>query len=329
MGRRRARARGAGGFAALLCALLALLCAGWIARDLWFAERPQDVWWLWAGEPVRPEGFRAWATTLLDPVLGLASLLAAVAVLRRSPSAPCALTAVAGATLLFRAPLLRTLGGGRLSGLEPGAREWALITAGAALLLSVLLLITASAGRSGAGCPAGRLRLAPAALAALLLGGAGLALAGWQVHWVRELGWGPYWDSVIGNAGAFHALLQPPPNWYLLSLVLLALAAALGAAQRAVSIRPTGLLAAALLLAHGAAALAAAQHAGLLGRFHALSARGQLDVATMAFVTLAGLVALAALARAGDSDRPHGPEAGPLPPGFTPPAPPSKLPPNW
>ncbi|KOU05930.1 hypothetical protein ADK86_06575 [Streptomyces sp. NRRL F-5755] len=329
MGRRRARARGAGGFAVLLCALLALPCAGWIARDVWVAERAADIWWLWAGEPVRPQESPVWATTLLDPLLGLGYLCTAAAVLRRSPSANCALTAMAAATLLFRLPLLRTLGADRLSGPEPGVRQWALVTAGVALLLSVLLLITASAGRDRTGRPPGRLRLGPAALAALLLGAAGLALAAWQAYWIWEMGWPLYRDSVIGSTGVFRALLQPPPNWYLLSLVLPALVSAVGVAQRTVSMRPLGMLTAALLLTHGAARLTAEQRAGLLGRFSDLPTSRQLDVVTWTFVAVAGLVALFALTRPADSARPRGSEAGQMPPGFTPPAPPSKLPPNW
>ncbi|KAA6214194.1 hypothetical protein CP973_34280 [Streptomyces albofaciens JCM 4342] len=284
---------------------------------------------MWAGEPVRPHGPPTWATTLLDPLLLLGYLCVAAAVLRRAPSAPCALTAMAAVTLLFRLPLLRTLGGERLSGPEPGVREWVLITAGAALLLSVLLLIAASAGRHGTGRPPGRLRLGPAVSAALLLVGAGLVLAGRQAYWIRELGWPLYWADVIGSTGTFRSLLQPPPNWYLLSLVLLALVSAVGVAQRAVSVRPLGMLTAALLLAHGAAGLAAEQRAGLLGRLSTLPASRQLEVASSAFIALAGLVALAVLARAVDGRRSRGPEAGPVPPGFTPPAPPSKLPPHW
>ncbi|MFH9421473.1 hypothetical protein [Streptomyces sp. NPDC017529] len=328
MGRRKARARGVGGFGALICVLLALLCAVWIAHDLLVARRPLDVWWLWAGEPVRAAGSAVWATTLLDPVLGLACLLAAVAVLRRSPAAPCALTAVALATVLFRAPQLGSLTTDTLSGLEPGLKEWALVTSGVGLVASVLLLIAASAGRGGADQRPGRLRFVPATLAALLLGASGLALAGWQAYWLRELGRAPYWDSVIGDAGAFRSLLQPPENWYLLSLALLALVAAAGLAGRRASARPLGMLAAALLLAHGLAALAAGQHAGLLGRFHALATRSQLDTVTVAFAAVAGLVALLALALAGGRNGPRGPADGPGRPDYAPP-PPSDLPPGW
>ncbi|MFK8848886.1 hypothetical protein [Streptomyces sp. Ac-502] len=96
--------------------LLALLSAGWIARGLAVAQYSLDVWWLWAGVPTRPEGAVARATTLLDPVLGLGCLFAVVAVQRRAPSAPRALSAVAVATLLFREPPLWSLGADGLPG---------------------------------------------------------------------------------------------------------------------------------------------------------------------------------------------------------------------
>ncbi|MEV5592966.1 hypothetical protein [Streptomyces sp. NPDC052496] len=329
MGRRRARARGVGGFGALLCLLLALLSAGWITRDLLVAQRPSDVWELWSGAAVRPADAVVRATSLLDPVLGLGCLAAVVAVLRRSPSAPCGLSAVAAVTLLFRAPPLWGLGGG-LSGAGRQVREWALVSAGAALVVSVLLLIAASAGRSGADRRATRLRPVPAVVAVLLLGGAGLVLAAWQAFFVRELGWRAYWDNLVGDGDAHRALLEPPANWFLLSLALLALVSAVGAARRAPSVRPLGLLTAALLLAHGAAVLSAEQRAGLLGHLRALATRTQLDAATAAFTALAGLLVLLALSRpAAEAAGPRGPVGGQLPPGYAPPPPPSNLPPNW
>ncbi|OKI09677.1 hypothetical protein A6A06_03175 [Streptomyces sp. CB02923] len=312
-----------------MCLLLALLSAGWIARDLAVAAHPADVWWSWTGEPARPGGPAVRATTPLDPMLGLGCLLAAVAVLRRSPSAPGALTAVAVVTLLFRAPPLWSLGTGGLPGAGPGVRAWALATAGTALVVSVLLLIAASAGRGGADRRTKRLRRAPAAVAALVLGAAGLVLVAWQIHTVREVGWSAYGDSVIGDGEAHRALLEPPGDWYLLSLALLSLLSAAGAAQRASSIRPLALLAATLLAVHGALALASEQHAGLLGHFRALAVRTQLDVATGAFAALAGLVALLALARPADAAGARRPAGGQLPPGYAPPPPPSNLPPNW
>ncbi|WP_157851586.1 hypothetical protein [Streptomyces monomycini] len=280
--------------------------------------------------PIRPEGAVVRATTLLDPVLGFGCLFAAVAVLRRSPSAPRALSAVAVATLLFRVPPLWSLGADGLPGAGAGARGWALITAGVALVGSVSLLIVAAAGRSGAARGEGRLRRAPAVGAALLLVGAGLVLVAWQVCSVRELGWSAYWGSVVGDGDAHRALLQPPVNWSLLSLTLLSLVSAAGAARRAPAVQPLGLLTASLLLAHGAAALAAAQRAGLIGHFGALAPRTQLDLVTASFAALAGLVVLLALARpAAGADASRGPVGGQLPPGYAPPPPPSDLPPNW
>ncbi|MFB1041595.1 hypothetical protein [Streptomyces chrestomyceticus] len=313
-----------------MCLLLALLGTGWITRDIIVAQRPVDVWWLWAGVPSRPESAGVWATTLWEPVLGTGCLIAAVVVLRRSPSVPYAVSAVAGVTLLFRAPPLWNLGADGLPGAGAGVRGWALITAGVALVVSVLLLIAASAGRGGADRREGRLRRAPAGVVAVLLAGSCLILVAWQVYSVRELGWSTYWGSVVGDGDAHRALLQPPGNWALLSLALLSLVSAVGAARRAPSMRPLGLLTAALLLAHGAAALAAEQRAGLISHFRALAPRTQLDVATAAFAALAGLVVLLALARpAAGAAAPRGPVGGQLPPGYAPPPPPADLPPNW
>lgn len=362
--------RGARGAGALVCLLLALLAAGWIIRDLAVAEHRADVWWAWLGETRRPREFTAWATSALDPLLLLGALAAAVAQVRRavtSSVAAGALLSLAAAVALLRIPLVWVLDADWLQGLDSGLTLWARLTVYAQLALAAALIMVVAAGRrrpdgrtgrhtagvaygaaagaygvvravpSGAdpGRPGSPYR-GPAATAGVLLGAAGLLLAGWEIHWCRQLGWSLYRKGLLGDASVFRALLQPPVHWQGAALAVLTLGAAGAALRRASWGRPAALTAAALLLAYGAVALAHALRAGEFGRLAGLSVRAQLEVGTAAFVSAAAFTALCAAARSGlpdtardaDAVRAYGSTPGELRPPHAPP-PPSTLPPGW
>ncbi|MFJ6747085.1 hypothetical protein ACIQNI_02645 [Streptomyces sp. NPDC091266] len=368
--RAAALTRGARGIGALACLLLALLSVGWIARDLSVAVRPGDVWWTWLGQAHRPREFTAWATSALDPLLLLGALAAAVAAVRTAVApavAAGALAAVAAVTVLSRVPLLWVLGAGWLQGLDGALTGRARLTAIGQLAAAAVLLVVLAAGRRPGGVrrarpgggaralpvaayaaygvvhaaphhgtgPAapGRPRRGPATATALLLAAAGLAVAAWEVHWWRQLGWDTYRKGLLGDASVFRALLQPPVHWQAAALALFALGAAVAALRRAPWAGPTALAAAVLLCADGAGTLAFALRTGQLGRFPLLPAASRLELATAAFVVAAGLAALVTARRPAERAGPgaapavYGPAGGYRPPHAPPP--PSTLPPGW
>ncbi|MEU5208237.1 hypothetical protein [Streptomyces sp. NPDC020742] len=370
--RDRVLTHGARGLAALLCLLLALLGAAWIVRDLAVAQHAADVARTWFGEARRPREFTAWATSPLDPLLVLGALAAAVIALR--PTVPPAVAAgallsLATATVLLRTPLVWTLGAGWLQGLDSGLTHRARLTVLAQLALAVALFLVVAAGRRPGprtgrhtrspvlelpevaataygvvhAAPygitpnrPGRPRTAPARTAAVLLTAAGLAVAGWNVHWWLRLGGDTYRKGLLGDPSVFRALLQPPVHWLTAALALLALGAAAASWRRAAWSRPAAATAAALLLVHAAAALASAVHTGQADRFAALPAEAGLELVTAALVALAALAVLLAAARRGEG-APAGGTARVLSYGSAPgearpphaPPPPSTLPPGW
>ncbi|WP_254068689.1 hypothetical protein [Streptomyces sp. TM32] len=358
--------RGARGAGAVICLLLALLAAGWIIRDLVVAGHPADVWWAWLGETRRPREFTAWATSALDPLLLLGALAAAVAQVRTavaSSVAVGALLSLAAAVALLRIPLVWVLGADWLQGLDGGLTAWARITVLAQLALAAALFVVVATGRRRppgrpgrhtAGAPApvygvvravpsvggpgrpGSPYRGPAVTAGVLLGAAGLTLAGWEIHWRQQLGWYLYRKGLLGDASVFRALLQPPVHWQGAALAVLALGAAAAALRRAAAGRPAALTAAALLLTHAAVALVHTARAGEFGRLAALPAHTQLEAGTAVFVAAAALVVLLAAARPGlpdtsrdlDAVRAYGMAPDEERPPHAPP-PPSTLPPGW
>ncbi|UKY52497.1 hypothetical protein [Streptomyces inhibens] len=364
--------RGARGTGALVCLLLALLSAGWIIRDLAIAQHGADIWWTWLGEARRPREFTAWATSALDPLLVLGALGTAIAALRTAVApavAAGALLSVAAATVLLRTPLVWILGAGWLQGLDADLTRWARLTALAQLTLALVLIVVVAAGRRPGGRtgrhtgrfahglpegassaygvvhaaaygadpgPPGRPHKGPARTAAFLLGTAGLAVAGWEIHRRVRLGAEGYRKGLLGDASVFRALLQPPAHWQSAALALLALGAAAAALRRASWVRPAAMTAAALLCVHGALALALAVRTGEFGRLAGLPAGAQLELGIAAGVATAGLAALIAAARPGvpgpsasaDEVRAYGSAPGEARPPHAPP-PPSTLPPGW
>ncbi|WP_330478569.1 hypothetical protein OG301_25125 [Streptomyces platensis] len=360
--------RGARGLGALVCLLLALIGVAWIIRDLAIAQHGADVGRLWLGEAPRPGEFTAWATSALDPLLVLGALVVAVAALRTAVASTMvtgALLSLAAATALLRIPLVWMLGAGWLQGLDSGLMARARLTALVQLALAVALIMVCAAGRrrdgtggrgahglpapeseaygmvravplaAGPGAPGSPFK-GPAVTLAVLLGAAGIAVTGWEIHWWAQLGGEIYAKGLFGDASVFRALLQPPVHWQAVALALLALGAGAAALRRAVWSRPAALTAAALLCVHGAVALAFAGHTGKLGRFAVLPVRAQLELGTAGFVVAAGLAVLIAAARPGvpaavpetDAVLAYGAAPGEARPPHAPP-PPSTLPPGW
>lgn len=370
--RDRVLTRGARGLGALACLLLALLSAGWIIRDLAVAQHGADVWWAWFGAAQRSSEFTAWVTSVLDPLLVIGALAAAVAALRSTVTASVAagaLLSVASATALLRTPLVWTLSASWLQGVDSGLISRARLTALVQLALAVVLIVVVATGRQtsgrmgrhtrqrvrglpeGAASAYGVVHTAPygvdfgrpgrphkgaAVTVAVLLGAAGLAVAGWEVHWWMQWGGDRYLKGLLGDASVSRTLLQPPVHWHAVALALLALGAATAALRRASWARPAATGAGALLLVHGAVVLAHAVHTGEAGRFVALPAEAQLELATATLVTLAGLIALVLAARPGVRDAArdavdvlaYGSAPGEARPPHAPP-PPSTLPPGW
>ncbi|MFI9358951.1 hypothetical protein [Streptomyces lydicus] len=320
---------------ALLCLLLALLGAAWAARDLTAARPGAEVWWAWLGGARGPRDAGAPASSLLDPLLALGALTAAVTALRGAVPAPVAagtLFSLATATVLLRAPLLWMPGVGRLPGTDTGLTSWAQRTVLAELALAAALLVVVAAGRRRAdragrhrgrpehGLPAaassaygvvravpqaadqgrpGRPRKGPARTAGVLLAAAGLTLAGGQVYRLLELGADGYRTGLFGGATDLPALPPPPAHWLAAVLALLALGAAVAALRRASWARPAAVAVAALLCAHGAGALALAVHTGRAARLAALSGTDRLELANAAFLAVTGLTVLLVAFRRG------------------------------
>lgn len=340
--------RGARITGAVLCAALAAVTVAWIVRDLGETERPVDLWWFWAGQ-ADVRAATPPVTSLLDPVLLVVYAVVAVTV-ARSAVAASALFAVGVLTFAVRLPGLWVLGSSWMDGrASDELRTRALLCAFGVLGVAVALLITAAAGRRA---PDAAYALTPtrptqgvAVTSFLLLGAAAGIWAAWEVYWGQRLGLDAYLGRVTGES-ALMPLLGTPPGWLNAALVLLCLAAAVGALFGAPFSRPLGMVAAALLVGLGGAALATALRYEQLGRFGELTTLEQLSLASLLFGLGAGVLALFALARRGEEDMPgagpHGPaSARPVPErygegygypagggGFGPP-PPSSPPPGW
>ncbi|WP_240802803.1 hypothetical protein [Streptomyces sp. A0642] len=352
---------------AALCAVLALILASWLVRDI-RAVDADELWRHWAGFPdARPEAIPA--TSPLDVALLLVYAVATVAALRSSV-ATTALVATGVITLAVRLPGLWNIGSRRMETLfSDDLRSRALICAFVALAAGIALLITAGAGRRP---PAGSYERLPtrpgpgASVAAfLMLGAAGAVLIAWEIRQMaRYPEIYPAW-YVGGDDRVPHGVIDPPPGWATAALALLCLVAGVSALFHAVYARPFGLTAAALLLPGGVLGLVRTVHYDLLDHFGSLSTETQLTVLSWLFEGFAALVVLIALAPRGlpDVPDPYGPGQGPYgsqasgpvgahpypsgpygpgqqPPapgygypqgggGFGPPPPPSQPPPGW
>lgn len=302
--------RGARITGAVLCAVLAVVAAGWIVRDLRVTNRPVELWWHWVdqsdGSALAPP-----ATSLLDPVLLVVYVVVAVAAVR-SAVAASALFATGVLTLAVRVPGLWVLGSSWMEGrASDELRTRALFCAFAVLGVGIALLVTAVAGRRA---PDSAYALTPtrptqgvSVVVFLLLGAAAGVWAAWEVYWGQRMGLDAYLDRVTGES-VLLPLLGTPPGWLNAVIVLLCLAAAVGALFHTPFSRPFGMVAAALLVGVGGAALARALRYEALDHFGELASIEQLSLVSLLFGLGAGSLALVALARAGEGD---GPGAGP------------------
>lgn len=338
---------------ALLCAFLALLAAGWIARDIHAARSLSDLWWFWTGAPKR--GGRTPLTTgILDPVL-LVIYAVAAAVVPRSPSAAAVLCCVGAVTAALRVASLWVLHDDWTDSTAlHDLHRRALLSTFAALAAGLALVITAAAGRRPDGSPGPRPGTRPGTgagiTASVLLGAAALVAVAWEVYWAVELSGDQYERRFTGK---HLPLLWLPGGWVAVVLAAIALTAAGGGLARAGYVRPLGLVAATLLAASGATGISLAVRFEFLDHFGDLETAAQLQVVTWFFQLAAGLALIPVLARRGPGDpagvpgapwaphhppyapySPQGPQDshggfGPPPPGYGPPPPPSSPPPGW
>lgn len=349
---------------AALCAVLAVIVASWLVRDIRAVDADQ-LWRYWAGfGEARPRAMPA--TSSLDVALLVVYVVATVAALR-SAVAATVLVATGVITLAVRLPGLWGIGSRRMETLfSDDLRSRALICAFVALAAGLALLITAGAGRRPPADSYEQLPTRPgpgASVAAfLMLGAAGAVLIAWEIRqMVKYPEIYPEW-YVGGDARVPQGVVDPPPGWGTAALVLLCLVAGVSALFHAVHARPFGLVAATLLLPGGVLGVARVVHYDLLDDFGSLPTEAQLTLASWVFELIAALVVLTALAPRGFADvpGPYGPGQGPgygppefgppgyaptpyqgqQPPvagygypqgggGFGPPPPPSQPPPGW
>ncbi|WP_327369672.1 hypothetical protein [Streptomyces sp. NBC_01217] len=329
--------RGARITGALLCALLALIVAGWLARDVAAVDEPADLVRYWgAHSDVRLSAVPT--TSANDVALLVVYLVAAFAALR-SAVAATALVATGAVTLAMRLPGLWNIGDSAMNArFTDDLRARALICTFAALAAGIALLVTAGAGRreprdSTESTPT-RPGRGAGVTAFLLLGASGALVIAWDIRQVvRDPGLLPDW--YVGGDAFFQALIDPPPGWSDMLIALLCLYAAASALLRAVHARPFGLIAAGLLLTGGAAGVSRAVHYKMLDHFADLPVEDRLVVLTWVSEVIVGAVVLIVLARRGTAEAPPRPHQGygqgygyPRPGVFGPP-PPSQPPPGW
>ncbi|WP_069170891.1 hypothetical protein [Streptomyces griseus] len=336
--------RGARITGAVLCAVLGVITAGWIVRDLRAAGDPADLLRHWAGyTDVRPAALPA--TSQGDLVLLLVPVLVAFAALR-SRVAASALVATGVVTLVLRLPGVWGIGASWTDGrYSDELRTRALIGTFVTLAAALALIVTGSAGRAqpADGYEPLPTRPGPGAgvTAFLVLGASGAVLIAWEIRHFLTLPARFHPDRFTGGPTVPVNLVGAPPGWSGVALALLCGVVALTALLRAVHARPLGMIAAGFLLLSGVLGIARAVHLALLDHFGDLPAEHRLAVLTSFLLAFTGAAALLVLARRGlEEDRPgHGyppqgpagyghPQGGQPGGGFGPP-PPASPPPGW
>ncbi|MEU1126207.1 hypothetical protein ABZ371_22245 [Streptomyces sp. NPDC005899] len=297
--------RGARITGAVLCAVLGVVAAGWIVRDLRAAGDPQDLLRYWAGyTDARPDALPA--TSQGDPVLFVVCCAATFAALR-SRVAASAMVATGVVTLVLRLPGVWTIGASWMDGrYGDELRTRAMIGTFVTLAAALALIVTGSAGRRPSAETREPLPTRPgrgAAVAAFLaLGAAGAVLLAWEIRQFVTFPSRLYPGWFTGSSAVRVELTGAPPGWSGAVLALLCLVVAFTALLRAVHARPFGMIAAAFLLFSGVFGIARAVHHELLDRFGDLGTEYQLVVLTSFLLALAGATALPALARGGPAD---------------------------
>ncbi|MEU1089475.1 hypothetical protein ACFYPN_03815 [Streptomyces sp. NPDC005576] len=285
-----------------LSAVLALITAGWIVRDLRALDGPGPLWDLWSGVP---EGFPGGVPATTGGTLAL-FLVQAVTVLavRRSPVAAAALVATGVTTLLLRLPGVWTIGAAWMDGRYPDElRTRALIGTFVTLAASLAMIVTAAAGRRPAedvGLPAPTWPATGTAVTAFFtLSASGAVLIAWEIRQFSVFPDEAYPDWYVGGRVFGVALVDAPAGWSMVAVALLALFAAFSSLAHAVHSRPFGMIAALFLLLTGGLGIARSVRLELFGEFADLGTEGRLTLASQVFLTLAGIAALAVTARRG------------------------------
>ncbi|MER7624908.1 hypothetical protein [Streptomyces sp. NPDC126503] len=303
---------------AAFCAALVLISAVWILRDLAALGSPLALVRYWTGDHALLLGGRS-STSLVEPLLLLATVATAVAALR-SRHAASALAATGAVTLALRLPGLWATGTG------------ALVSTLLQLALATGLVVTAVAGRrpprSAREPLPTRPRTGPAATAGALLVTAAAVGALWEAYWATELPLEITVDRFTGGRSVARPALGVPPGWLAAVLAALHLTAGISALARARHTRAFGLLAGGLLTGGGLAQVVLLIRYETLPGFADLTTTGTLSALSSLFALFAGLAVLALLAGRGVPE--PVPAGAPYPPaGAPPPAPPFPRPPGW
>ncbi|MBC9711065.1 hypothetical protein H9Y04_00560 [Streptomyces sp. TRM66268-LWL] len=338
MGQPQILTRGARITGSVASALIALISAGWIVRDLYEAKSAEPVWRLWIG--LQPEVQLILYSSLIDLVLFLVCAVVAVTAVS-SPSATSSLVAAGVLAVFSRAPSVWLLMDEERFG-AIDIRVRLLAGAAATVGLGVILLLLAAFGRRPAGESASysytfdveqeppRPTNAAAATAFIFLGAAAAVSGAWQVHTALDAdgGWRQYRELLVGDV-SLTSVLDPPIGWLVWSASLFALVAAVAALQHASFGRALGMTAATVYLVFGAAGIGWIVETDRFDGLFDAPLRVQLDVLSQLFYALAGLVALLVLLR-GRERREEETYGGWDPAdGTYGPPPPSSLPPGW
>ncbi|MFK4216204.1 hypothetical protein [Streptomyces sp. NPDC020880] len=318
--------------------MLALLAVAWLVRDLRAADGPGPVWEYWSGTADLRQARRT-TTSTTTLILLVAYVVAAVAALR-SAAAASVLIVTGIVTLAVRLPGIWTIAD---ASAPEELRDRALLSVYAALAAGIGLIVAGAAGRRplppGAPRPGGPGRGAGVA-AFLFLGFQAVVFAAWEIRqpFVYPSELYPAW--FIGGKPLNVPLTEAPPGWVNVVIILMFLAAAVGAVAGAAHARPLGLLAGGFALSSGVLGVARIIHFELYREFPDLGIEMQLNLLSFVTSLLAGAAVLVVLARKGVERAPTGGAPGPWDgwgapaPGFGPPQgggfgpPPSAPPPS-
>ncbi|PVC80905.1 hypothetical protein [Streptomyces sp. CS131] len=288
--------------------MLALTVVAWMVRDVRALGGPGPLWEYWAGTASLRDFVRP-TTTSTSLVLLLACAAAAVAALR-SASAASVLIVTGLVTFVLRLPGVWTVADAPA---PDELRDRALLTTYAALVAGLALIVVGAAGRrpvpQGEERPAGPGRGAGVAVF-LLLGLQAVIFIAWEIRqsFVFPSGFYPEW--FIGGAPMSTPLIEGPPGWITVTLILMSLVAAVGAVAGAALARPLGLIAGGFILASGVLGVARSIHFELYERFTDLDIEGQLTLLSQVCSLLIGPVVILLLARKG-AERTSGSTVGP------------------
>ncbi|MEV3932018.1 hypothetical protein [Streptomyces sp. NPDC049944] len=297
--------RGARVTGAVLSAVLALMVAGWIVRDVRAAGDPLDLLRYWAGYmDARPE--EPPATLQTDAVLLVVHVCAIFAALRSSVAAST-LVVTGLVTCVLRLPGIWTIGASWTDDrYGDELRTRALVGTFVALAAGLALIVTGAAGRRQPADSYARLPTRPGQGAGvttfLVFGASGAVMIAWEVRQFLTLPSALYPDWFTGGRLVPTGLTAAPPGWSSLALAALSLVVAWTALLRAVHARPLGMIVAGFLLVSGATGIARAFHHRMTERFGDLVAEQQLIVLTSFLFAFAGAAGLLALARRGFED---------------------------